>query len=372
MAGPRRPQDRVALTAAKSDFRRELAKEFEEHPTVDRDELAKWVAEGGNGASRRRHDARIEARAYRAQGRSECRGGTFPLTHGSIVIAAITSCTNTSNPSVMLAAGLLAKKAVERGLTVKPWVKTSLAPGSKVVTQYLKRAGLIESLEKLRFNLVGYGCTTCIGNSGPIAEAIAGAVQAGQPGGVRDSERQSQFRRAHQSGGAIQLPGVAAAGGRIRDRRHDGYRRRASAARHRLRRAPGLSARHLAVAGGSCGGGDRLGSRDDVQERVRRRCSKATSDGRACRCPRATCSAGREDSLYVKAPPFFDGVTAEGRRVRGYQRRARAGGARRQRHDRSHFAGRLDRGRQSGGKISDRAWRAAEGFQLVRRAARES
>ncbi len=93
------------------------------------------------------------------------------------MIAAITSCTNTSNPSVMLAAGILAKKAVARGLTVKPWVKTSLAPGSKVVTQYLKRAGLIESLEKLRFNLVGYGCTTCIGNSGPVDEAIAGAIK---------------------------------------------------------------------------------------------------------------------------------------------------------------------------------------------------
>ena len=94
----------------------------------------------------------------------------FSLTHGSVIIAAITSCTNTSNPSVMVAAGLLAKKAVERGLTVRPWVKTSLAPGSKVVTQYLKRAGLRADCEQLKFNLVGYGCTTCIGNSGPIEE----------------------------------------------------------------------------------------------------------------------------------------------------------------------------------------------------------
>jgi len=96
-----------------------------------------------------------------------------------VIIAAITSCTNTSNPSVMLGAGLLAKKAVERGLTVKPWVKTSLAPGSKVVTQYLKHARLMEYLERLRFDLVGYGCTTCIGNSGPIAEGIAAAVKQG-------------------------------------------------------------------------------------------------------------------------------------------------------------------------------------------------
>ena len=95
------------------------------------------------------------------------------LDHGSVVIAAITSCTNTSNPSVMIAAGLLAKKAVEKGLTVPPWVKTSLAPGSRVVTDYYKKAGLLPYLEKLRFNVVGYGCTTCIGNSGPLPADVS-------------------------------------------------------------------------------------------------------------------------------------------------------------------------------------------------------
>src|ERR671934_818978 len=103
-------------------------------------------------------------------------GTTFELDHGHVVIAAITSCTNTSNPSVMLAAGLLARNAVARGLTSQPWVKTSLAPGSKVVTEYLDRAGLTEPLEQLGFNLVGYGCTTCIGNSGPLPDAISAAV----------------------------------------------------------------------------------------------------------------------------------------------------------------------------------------------------
>src|SRR5205807_4363973 len=98
------------------------------------------------------------------------------LDHGSVVIAAITSCTNTSNPSVMIGAGILARNAVERGLRSKPWVKTSLAPGSKVVTEYLERAGLIEPLEALGFHLVGYGCTTCIGNSGPLSEEISEAV----------------------------------------------------------------------------------------------------------------------------------------------------------------------------------------------------
>ena len=106
-------------------------------------------------------------------------GEEFNLDHGHVVIAAITSCTNTSNPSVMVAAGLLARNAVERGLTAKPWVKTSLAPGSKVVTEYLDRAGLTEPLEELGFHLVGYGCTTCIGNSGPLPEEISAAVDEG-------------------------------------------------------------------------------------------------------------------------------------------------------------------------------------------------
>src|SRR3712207_929014 len=99
-------------------------------------------------------------------------GETVELDHGQVVIAAITSCTNTSNPSVMLGAGLVAQKAVERGLARKPWVKTSLAPGSKVVTEYLERSGLTGPLSELGFDLVGYGCTTCIGNSGPLPEAI--------------------------------------------------------------------------------------------------------------------------------------------------------------------------------------------------------
>jgi aconitate hydratase len=100
-------------------------------------------------------------------------GPTDELDHGAVVIAAITSCTNTSNPSVMIGAGLLAKKAVERGCTRKPWVKTSLAPGSKVVTEYLNAAGLTPYLEQLGFHLVGYGCTTCIGNSGPLPDEVA-------------------------------------------------------------------------------------------------------------------------------------------------------------------------------------------------------
>jgi aconitate hydratase len=141
VAGPKRPQDRVALRQAKASF----AKVLEGAPV-------KNIAVRNNGDS-------------------------FDLSSGSVVIAAITSCTNTSNPSLMLGAGLLAKKAVERGLRVKPWVKTSLAPGSKVVTNYLAAAGLTPYLEKLNFHLVGYGCTTCIGNSGPLSEPIGAAIK---------------------------------------------------------------------------------------------------------------------------------------------------------------------------------------------------
>ena len=146
LAGPRRPQDRVALSSAKESFNTEF--------------------ERGNGS----REASVPV---------ELDGDGFGLETGSVVIAAITSCTNTSNPQVMLAAGLLARNAVERGLNRKPWVKSSLAPGSRVVTKYFEQAGLQQHLDELGFQTVGYGCTTCIGNSGPLAEPISKAIAAG-------------------------------------------------------------------------------------------------------------------------------------------------------------------------------------------------
>src|SRR5713101_5034361 len=178
MAGPRRPQDRVRLRASRTEFRRELAKEVVDHNGVDPVLVARWIEEGGPPVAAPHQPIpadELGSLAHRVEVTGEG-GERFDLTQGAVVIAAITSCTNTSNPSVMLGAGLLAKKAVERGLSVKPWVKTSLAPGSKVVTDYLKRAGLTEYLERLRFNLVGYGCTTCIGNSGPLSLEISKAI----------------------------------------------------------------------------------------------------------------------------------------------------------------------------------------------------
>ncbi len=164
VAGPKRPQDRVGLAGVAQSFRSGIggaaaevsAKQIcalDDERDIEAGEVLKAPPE-------RLHQP----------------GAATAVTHGSVVIAAITSCTNTSNPSVMIAAGLLAKKAVEAGLQSRPWVKTSLAPGSRVVTQYLEKAGLMPYLEKLGFNLVGYGCTTCIGNSGPLPEEVAKAV----------------------------------------------------------------------------------------------------------------------------------------------------------------------------------------------------
>jgi aconitate hydratase len=152
VAGPKRPQDRVSLQNVKKSFKSALTAATKDGGfELDESELEKSIKFGANGH-------------------------TLKMTHGAVVIAAITSCTNTSNPSVMLAAGLVAKKAVEKGLSVKPYVKTSLAPGSRVVTEYLEKAGLLEPLAKLGFNVVGYGCTTCIGNSGPLPGEVVKAI----------------------------------------------------------------------------------------------------------------------------------------------------------------------------------------------------
>ncbi len=152
LAGPKRPQDRISLRNLKTAFKESLTHE-----------------QGLHGFGLSEADTKKSAKV---------KGMDCEITHGSVAIAAITSCTNTSNPSVLIGAGLLAKKAVEKGLTVKPFVKTSLAPGSQVVTSYLKKSGLLKYLEKLKFDVVGYGCTTCIGNSGPLDPAIVDAINS--------------------------------------------------------------------------------------------------------------------------------------------------------------------------------------------------
>jgi len=162
LAGPKRPQDRVALKDIKASFHQELSGvATEKKERLDPNRIGKWWDEGGQS---------VQTTPGRV---SPSKTSEVGLDHGSVVIAAITSCTNTSNPAVMVGAGLVARKAVARGLTVPPWVKTSLAPGSKVVVDYLRATKLLGALEKLKFHLVGFGCTTCIGNSGPIPEPVA-------------------------------------------------------------------------------------------------------------------------------------------------------------------------------------------------------
>ncbi|HTU98126.1 MAG TPA: aconitate hydratase [Solirubrobacteraceae bacterium] len=191
IAGPKRPQDRVSLTESRDAFRMALedlvgddeSEDGEDENLADTfpasDPVSTHVPNGaGHGPAGGTGGAQV---ADRTQARTPVTledGTETELDHGHVVIAAITSCTNTSNPSVMLGAGILARNAVQKGLTVKPWVKTSLAPGSKVVTEYLERAGLDEYLDALGFNLVGYGCTTCIGNSGPLPQEISDVVGA--------------------------------------------------------------------------------------------------------------------------------------------------------------------------------------------------
>ena len=175
LAGPKRPQDRVSLSQAGQSFQSALPSLIKPKAgakpstaAVSSGNEKRWEAEGGNPAAIGVEDHNVHEHVP-----SDVKGA---LKHGSVVIAAITSCTNTSNPSVMVAAGLLARKAVEHGLSVAPWVKTSLAPGSKVVRDYLERAGLTPYLEKLKFHIVGYGCTTCIGNSGPLPTEVSEAI----------------------------------------------------------------------------------------------------------------------------------------------------------------------------------------------------
>lgn len=185
LAGPRRPQDRVPLRESKRSFRQSLVEMIEQGKgKLPGNIVSRWLGEGGSTQTldqdlRAPEPHPDETGHLYERVNVDHDGTTFTLTHGAVVISAITSCTNTSNPSVLIAAGLLAKKAVEHGLHAKPWVKTSLAPGSKVVRDYLAEAELIGPLEQLGFHIVGYGCTTCIGNSGPLPEHVSNAIAKG-------------------------------------------------------------------------------------------------------------------------------------------------------------------------------------------------
>ncbi len=305
LAGPKRPQDRVPLAGAWTSFVEAFRDRLE--PDPDALEVSDFIEEGG-GQTGPVEPALDTDRAVDPHGNSEIaeRG---PVRHGSVVIAAITSCTNTSNPSVMIGAGLLAKNAVEAGLETKPWVKTSLAPGSRVVTEYLEAAGLTPYLDKLGFSLVGFGCTTCIGNSGPLPDDVANAVTEGDLAVVAVLSGNRNFE------------------GRI----------------HPLVRASYLASPPLVVAYALAGHvevdltSDPLGERPDgspvylrdlwpAPDEVRRAIEESVSpeqfereygrifDGddrwRALPTPEGPVYAWDPDSTYVQEPPFFSGERA--------------------------------------------------------------
>ncbi len=281
LAGPRRPQDRVPLSGAKAAFQDSLVSEL----GVSEDQRDASVAVSDNGDS-------------------------YDLRHGSVIIAAITSCTNTSNPIVMVGAGLLAKKAVERGLKTRPWVKTSLAPGSKVVMDYLEQAKLVPYLEELRFHLVGYGCTTCIGNSGPLPENVTRAVKEGDLvavsvlSGNRNFEgRISPHVRANYLASPPLVVAYALAGRMDIDLQNDPL-------------GQGRDGQPVYLR-------DIWPTQEEIRDTVRASLSSdmftrryaSVFEGpeawRALQVPEGDLFAWDEDSTYVRRPPFFDGMEKE-------------------------------------------------------------
>ena len=362
LAGPKRPQDRIALSDVKQSFSDQLDGLKWPGNNGTGPSVGKWESEGGastNGSDNPGDGVHVE-----------WRGEDCALRHGSVVIAAITSCTNTSNPAVMIGAGLLARNAVAKGLKSKPWVKTSLAPGSKVVTDYLAAAGLTDDLEALNFHLVGYGCTTCIGNSGPLPEPISQAV--------RDNE----------------LVAVSVLSG---NRNFEG------------RISPDVRANYLAspplvVAYALAGrididlASEPLGEdsasqpvylkdiwpspteiTEVIQSSVRSEMFKtqyaAVYDGdeqwNSMPVPEGETYAWDPDSTYVKLPPYFVGMSGEPEAGGRHRGSPRAGGGRGFDHHRPHLAGGRNQGRQSGRQVPHRTWGRSARLQLLRFQARQ-
>ncbi len=321
MAGPKRPQDRINLPDVKKNFL----------DTLSAAQKSAEIATNGSKST---------------------------IRDGSVVIAAITSCTNTSNPSVMIAAGLLAKKAVEKGLKTKPWVKSSLAPGSKVVTDYLDDAGLTPYLEQLQFNLVGYGCTTCIGNSGPLPEPVADAVQKGKLtvaavlSGNRNFEgRINSLVRANYLASPPLVVAYALAGRVDID----------------LQSEPLGSDQN----GKSVFLKDIWPSSEEVQTAVNRSVRaemfhkqysevfQGDERWNSVKVPTGDQYEWSEKSTYIRKPPYFENMVDPETSVARSRPPARAGHARRFSHHRSHLARRQHSRRQPSGKIPDRARRQA-------------
>ena len=285
------------------------------------------------------------------------------LRSGSVVIAAITSCTNTSNPSVMVAAGLLARNAVARGLRTPGWVKTSLAPGSRAVTDYLEGAGLMDPLRGAGLRPGRLRLHHLHRQLRPAGRADRGGDRRQRPGRRGGPVRQSQLRGAHPSAGAGQLPRLAAAGGGVRAGRPHRRRPDHRAAGHRRRRRSRSSSTELWPSNEEVA----TVVAEQVRSEVFTRNYASVFDGddrwRELPVPAGDRYAWDPDSTYVALPPFFAGLGAEPEPIAGHRGRAGAGHARRQRDHRPHLAGRLDRAHLAGRGVADRARRGAARLQ---------
>ena len=353
LAGPRRPQDRVSLKQAKSGFNIAL-------PTLQAASAKKGAQAGGSADVSARTGAVAVADPP----------AVAQIDHGAVVIAAITSCTNTSNPSVMIGAGLLAKKAVERGLMRKPWVKTSLAPGSKVVTEYLQKSGLDTYLDQLGFNLVGYGCTTCIGNSGPLPEDVSaeidarGLVVASVLSGNRNFEgRIQQQVRANYLASPPLVVAYAIAGWMTTD----------------------LTTEPLGTArdGSAVYLRDLWPTEREIQETMLRAVNaqmfreqyadvfSGDARWRSLNVPTGDRFVWERGVHLHPEPAVLRRHLARGHAAHQHRRRAGARAARRQHHHRPHLAGGIDQEGQPGGEVPDLARRPARRLQFLRRAARQ-
>ena len=345
IAGPKRPQDRIALTDAKSAYQK----------------VEQAVRE-------RLKDSKTSAEVtLERDGTKE----TFQLDNGAIVIAAITSCTNTSNPAVMLAAGLVARNAVAKGLQVKPWVKTSLAPGSQVVTEYLKESKLLDDLEKLRFNLVGYGCTTCIGNSGPLDGPIAKAIEdnnlvvTSALSGNRNFEgRVSPHTRANYLASPPLVVAYALAGTMNIDFEKEPIGKGSDGKDVFLKG-------HLAVQRRA----DRDASERGEAVAVRRSLRRGLPGPRAVACrggaDRRHLRVGRCVDLHPQPALLRRGRSRRPAPGEGHRGCARARAARRHGHHRPHLTGRCDRQRQPGCAVPEGARGLAARLQQLRKPPRQ-
>ena len=360
LAGPKRPQDRVALPDVWDSFVAAFRDGSEPDPKLT--EVGRFESEGGNPDVAVDVDATIEPGTETP---IDVNGAT--VRHGSVVIAAITSCTNTSNPSVMLAAGLLAKKAVEAGLETKPWVKTSLAPGSRVVTDYLDRAGLTPYLDKLGFSLVGYGCTTCIGNSGPLPEKVASAVDEGDLNVVAVLSGNRNFEGTDPSAGEGELPRLAAALCRLRPGRQRPHRPHDRAARPG-RGWSGIPQRHLALGRGRGAGDPDVARARTVRARIRTRLGRRRELGGTAVALRSDVRLGSRFDIRARAAVLRRSRRC--RRRREHRGRARPGEGRRLHHHRPHLAGRIDQGGLARGGVPQGARGVTGGVQQLRRTPR--